>query len=198
MHIELTDHLRCPADHPESFLVLIPGEMTGRSVASGVLGCPTCLREYPVVRGVAYFSPEPPAVATLPAPGPVDAAALAAFLGLEGPGGYVGLVGGAAGFAPGLAEQWPGIHLVAVNPPREVPAAEALSVLVAPALPFKARALRGVVVGEPYGGMSRWSEAAIGAVLPGLRAAGLGPVPSAPGFELMGEAGGWWVGRAGK
>lgn len=196
MHIELTDHLRCPADHPESFLVLIPGEMTGRSVASGVLGCPTCLREYPVVRGVAHFSPEAPAVAPMPPAGPVDALALAAFLGLEGPGGYVGLVGSAAAFAGALSAEWPGIHLVAVNPPPEIQGSEALSVLIAPALPFKLRSLRGIVVGEPYGRESRWSEAAVGAVLPGLRAAGNGPVPTPRGFELMGEASGWWVGRA--
>ena len=32
MFIELTDYLRCPADHAESYLVLLPDEMQERSV----------------------------------------------------------------------------------------------------------------------------------------------------------------------
>jgi hypothetical protein len=40
MFIELTDHLRCPADHAESYLVLLPEEMRERSVRTGRLGCP--------------------------------------------------------------------------------------------------------------------------------------------------------------
>ena len=38
MFIELTDHLRCPADHAESYLVLLPDRMDGRSVREGRLG----------------------------------------------------------------------------------------------------------------------------------------------------------------
>src|SRR2546422_9178324 len=48
--------LRCPERHEEGFLVLSTGEMLGRMVRSGVLACPTCGREYPVVRGVVQFS----------------------------------------------------------------------------------------------------------------------------------------------
>ena len=40
MFIELTDHLRCPADHEESYLVLLPDEIRERSVRAGRLGCP--------------------------------------------------------------------------------------------------------------------------------------------------------------
>ena len=196
MHIELTDHLRCPAGHAESFLVLIPGEMTGREVRRGVLGCPTCQREYPILDGVVHFTPAvpPPPEVT----GEVDAEAVAAFLGLEGPGGYVGLVGSAGSLAPGLRAHWPGIHLVAVNPPASVRSDDGVSVLLAPALPFKARSLRGIVVGAPEGSDEAWRDAAVGAVLPGLRAAGQGAAPAAPGFQLLGAASGWWVGRAGK
>lgn len=198
MHIELTDHLRCPADHPESFLVLIPGEMHGREVRRGVLGCPACQREYPIVDGVVHFSPEAPLPPSIPEYGAVNAGAIAAFLGLEGPGGYVGLVGDAAGFIHGLTPLWPGIHLVAVNPPPGFAPGDAASVLLSPTIPFKARSLRGMVLGTPYGGVPSWSDAAVGAILPGLRVAGQGPVPATSAFELLGEAGGWWVGRAGK
>ena len=50
MFIELTDHLRCPADHDESFLVLLPLDLAGRDVVQGTLGCPVCQREYAIVR----------------------------------------------------------------------------------------------------------------------------------------------------
>src|SRR3989454_3460293 len=48
--------LRCPERHEEGFLVLSTGEMLGRMVRSGMLGCPVCGKEYPIVRGVAHFS----------------------------------------------------------------------------------------------------------------------------------------------
>src|SRR3989442_14665905 len=48
--------LRCPEAHAEAFLVLSTGEMVGRMVRSGLLGCPACQREYPIVKGVAHFS----------------------------------------------------------------------------------------------------------------------------------------------
>jgi uncharacterized protein YbaR (Trm112 family) len=52
MFIELTDHLRCPAEHEESYLVLLPDRMEARSVRSGRLGCPACGRTYAVEEGV--------------------------------------------------------------------------------------------------------------------------------------------------
>jgi uncharacterized protein YbaR (Trm112 family) len=195
MFIELTDHLRCPADHAESFLVLIPAEMTGRTVRRGVLGCPVCQREFPITGGVVHFGGAPEASVPGQVPAGIDTAAIAAFLGIDGPGGYVALVGDAAGFADGLRRLWAGIHLVAVNPPRGMAPAAGLSVLQAPRLPIKARALRGIILGEPFSGLAPWPEDAVQAVLPGLRVVGRGSVPRVPGFELLGEAEGWWVGR---
>ena len=52
MFIELTDHLRCPADHDEAFLVLLPDELDGRSVRTGTLGCPVCDRRFALRDGV--------------------------------------------------------------------------------------------------------------------------------------------------
>jgi len=48
--------LRCPARHEEGFLVLSTGEMLGRMVRSGMLGCPVCGKEYPIVKGIVHFS----------------------------------------------------------------------------------------------------------------------------------------------
>ena len=114
MHIELTEMLRCPESHGEAFLVMSTGEMLGRMVRSGILGCPICRREFPIVKGVVNFAGsgmrdtgcEPSADAAHPAsriPHPVDSETLQALLDLSGPGGYVVLVGAAARHAVGLA-----------------------------------------------------------------------------------------------
>src|SRR2546427_12107989 len=94
--------LRCPERHEEGFLVLSTGEMLGRMVRSGVLACPTCGREYPVVRGVVQFSgggrrgagggrAAPSPASRLPPP--VGAPAPPAAPGPSGPGGCVVLLG---------------------------------------------------------------------------------------------------------
>jgi hypothetical protein len=38
LFIELTDYLRCPRDHAEAYLVLLPDEVVDRGVRSGELG----------------------------------------------------------------------------------------------------------------------------------------------------------------
>src|SRR5438270_113569 len=56
VHIELTEMLRCPEPHGEAFLVMSTGQMLGRMVRSGILGCPICRREFPIVKGIVNFS----------------------------------------------------------------------------------------------------------------------------------------------
>jgi uncharacterized protein YbaR (Trm112 family) len=196
MFIELTDHLRCPRDHEQSFLVLVPDEMRGRQVVRGRLGCPVCQAEFPIVNGIAEFGGQREARAPEPIrAGDPDPAAILAFLGIEGPGGYVALLGDAARFAVPLMDLLPGVHFVAVNPPSDSAPSERLSILRAPRLPLGRRAFRGVVVGRPEALDPTWRREALEALLPGLRAVGTGAVPEAAGFELLGQAGGWWVGR---
>ncbi len=199
MFIELTDHLRCPADHDEAFLVLIPETVAGRDVTSGILGCPICNREYPVTAGVAHFGA--PVTSGAPASAVAgiapDAAAVLSFLSLDGPGGYVTLVGQATGLAGGLRALLPGVHLVAVNPNAELAGISGLSVLRSPQFPVKSRSQRGVVLGLPEADDPEWRRRAVAAVLPGLRIAGEGPLPESRGFELLASAAGWWVGRTG-
>jgi uncharacterized protein YbaR (Trm112 family) len=197
MFIELTDHLRCPADHDESFLVLIPDEMDGRDVVRGMLGCPVCQQEYPIVsREVEFGIPDPGAAAERGEATP-DAAALSTLLGLEGAGGYLALIGEAAAQAAGMATILPGVHLVLVNPPEGTHPLPGASIIHTPVLPLKQRSLRGLVLGRPWSTQAGWSDAAAHAVLPGLRLAGTGAVPATARFELLGQADGWWVGRAG-
>jgi uncharacterized protein YbaR (Trm112 family) len=193
MFIELTDHLRCPSDHEEQFLVLLPDRMDGRSVRTGQLGCPVCGRVFPVVDGIfdaGDASPAPPAPATETM---LTADAIAALAGLHGPGGYLVLAGAPAALADEVAERVGGVGLVAVNPPADVEDGGLLSVLRAGMLPLKARSMRAVVLGAPYGGDARWIAEAARVVLPGLRIVGEGPDPSAGTVEPVASAGGVWV-----
>jgi uncharacterized protein YbaR (Trm112 family) len=191
MFIELTDHLRCPADHEESYLVLLPDRMEDRSVREGRLGCPVCGRTYSLVEGVLNLGGEAPqpSASTLLEPEP-----LTALVGLSGPGGYLVLVGRPASRWREVAELNPGVALVAVNPGPDVVDEPGISVLRSSSLPLKSRSMRGVVLGSPYGSDPGWVDAAAKVVLPGLRVAGEGQLPDSAPIDLMATAGGVWVG----
>ena len=191
MFIELTDHLRCPADHVEQYLVLLPGQIVERSVIAGQLGCPVCGRTFAVRDGIAELGDPPVA----PGPdAPLEPAAMHVLLGLTGPGGYAALVGSPAVAWRGLAEHNPGVALVAVNPPPTVhDAAPTLSVLRAPLIPLKARSVRGVVLGPEFAADPAWVRDAARVTLPGLRVVGYGPVPELEDLDLLATAEGWWV-----
>ena len=85
--------------------------------------------------------------------------------------------------------------LVLVNPPEGMGQMPGASLVQAARLPLKRRSLRGAVLGQPWAMDAGWTEAAVGAVLPGLRLVGTGAVPTGAAFELLGSADGWWVGR---
>ena len=90
MFIELTDHLRCPEDHEEAYLVLLPDSVVQRSVQTGELGCPVCHRTLYIRDGILDIGDAPPPDETEPS---LDGASVAALTGLGGPGGYLVLVG---------------------------------------------------------------------------------------------------------
>jgi len=180
VHIELTEMLRCPERHEEGFLVLSTGEMRGRMVRSGVLACPKCGREYPVVRGVAHFSGGGMRDAGRVAPGdpthpasrishPADVHTLQALLDLSGPGGYVLLLGSAAQHAVGLAGLMGGIHFVGVNAPDDVEELPVLSLLACETMiPLRQKVGRAAVVGPDRLG-PEWLAEARRVLLPGRR-----------------------------
>jgi uncharacterized protein YbaR (Trm112 family) len=191
MFIELTDHLRCPEDHEESYLVLLPDRVEHRSVRTGQLGCPVCGRTFALVDGVLDVGGEPAFSEGDPGP---DSDALAALVGLSGPGGYLAVVGGPGREWRQLAERTPGVAIVLVNPPAEVRDEPGVSVLRGGRLPLKSRTMRGVVLGAGYGADPEWIGEAARVVLPGLRVVGQGPDPLAERIDLMASAGGVWVG----
>lgn len=192
MFIELTDHLRCPADHDESFLVLLPDHLEGRSVLAGQLGCPVCGQTFLLADGVLDTgdAPEPP----VPTASALDADALTVLAGLHGPGGYLVLVGSVAGLWEGVAAANPGVSLVAVNPGPGISDAPGLSVLRSGRLPLKSRSMRGVILGPSYAEDHHWLREAARVVLPGLRVVGEGADPAPELIDLMASADGVWVG----
>ena len=117
MFIELTDLLRCPNPHDESFLVLLPDKMDGRSVQTGQLGCPVCGRTFQLVDGVLDAGGAPPEEGMGSA---LDAGILTTLAGLHGPGGYLALVGAVGSLWNEVAALNPGVALVAVNPPAQM------------------------------------------------------------------------------
>ena len=190
MFLELTDHLRCPEDHDEAYLVLLPDRMENRNVESGEIGCPICHRTWRIVDGVLDFGGAPSAER---GPSPLEGGAVAALTGLSGPGGYIVLAGPVAIAWEGVAEALPGVQVVAVNPPAEVLPRPGLSVLRAPILPLKRRSMRAVVLAGRWAGARRQVEAAAQVVLPGLRLVAQGEPPAIGGLEVLATAGGWWV-----
>ena len=194
MFIELTDHLRCPAEHDESFLVLLPDRIEDRSVRSGQLGCPVCGRTFKLAEGVFDTGDAPEPDLREAQPGAVDADALTALAGLSGPGGYLVVVGALAGLWKEMAEANPGVGLVAVNPPARVNDSPSLSVLRSGRIPLKSASMRGTVLSRPYADDPAWVREAARVVLPGLRVVGEGREPGPDLIDLMASAGGVWVG----
>jgi hypothetical protein len=116
MFIELVDVFRCPNDHEETWLVLATRHMDGRDVLDGVLGCPVCEAEFPVVGGTARFDHGRPRQTRAIPSEEGEALRLAALLDLADPKGYAILVGEAASHAPDLRAM-SDIQLLLVDPP---------------------------------------------------------------------------------
>jgi uncharacterized protein YbaR (Trm112 family) len=200
VHIELTEMLRCPEPHGEAFLVMSTGEMLGRMVRSGILGCPICRREFPIVKGVVNFTGsgkgDVGSVDSGAAPHPVDCETLQALLDLSGPGGYVVLLGSAARHAVGLAGLMGGIHFIGINAPGDVEELPVLSLLECPGMiPLRQTIARGVVVGSDRLG-SEWLAEARRVVLPGRRVVIEGEdVPVPVGLTRLAAGVGLFVGE---
>jgi len=199
--------LRCPEQHAENVLVLSTGEMLGRMVRSGILGCPVCHREYPIIRGVATFSGRGTGEGggvesgrtrpSSPVPHrPVDAQTLQALLDLSGPGGYVVLLGSAARHAVGLAGLMGGIHFVGVNAPPDVEELPMLSLLACDTMiPLRHAMARGVVVGAAGAG---WLADAARILLRGRRVVvEREDVSGVPGVTRLAAGQGLFVGERG-
>ena len=160
-------------------------------MVSGELGCPVCGMVITLDRGVADWGGGSNAAGATA----LTAQAVAAFLGLGGPGGYVALAGTPAALAGELLPLLSGVRLVLVNPDLATPDTESASVLFAPRFPLKTGSMRGVVLGAPLSAEPGWIGGAVEAVLPGLRVVVEGGEPPSDGIELLASGPGVWVGK---
>jgi uncharacterized protein YbaR (Trm112 family) len=119
MFIELIDVLRCPKVHEESWLVLASRRIDGRDVMDGVLGCPVCSAEYPIVEGVVRFAADSGGKALTVPSTEEEALRLAALLDLATPRGYA-IITGALGNAAPYLRALTDVQLLLVNPPQEI------------------------------------------------------------------------------
>ena len=198
MLLELTEILRCPRDHEESFVVCVAHRSEGRHVVAGVVGCPVCLAEFPIRDGVLEFAAHPGA----PVPPPeregaevLTADALATFLDLRGPGGYVVLAGGAGRLAPALTALLPGVHHVVVNAPRDAARSPDCSYVSCPdRIPVKAAQVRAAVLGAGCTG-GPWPAEAARVLLRGLRVVIEDERASPDGISELARGAGVFVGE---
>jgi uncharacterized protein YbaR (Trm112 family) len=195
--IELTEILKCPRDHAESYVICGPVTMEGRDVVRGGIVCPACRAEYPIVDRVAFFGPpdEPVRGATAAAPSALTADAVLAFLDLQGEGGYVVTVCAAGRLGPALGAALPRVGVVGVNPPAGTVPSDAYSVIVSPrALPVRVRSVRAVVLGADVAA-GPWLESSVAALLPGLRIVIEDESASPVGITRLAAGGGVFVGE---
>ncbi len=170
--------------------MLLPDRMDGRRVTAGHLGCPYCGWSTSWDGGPADFG----GGRRLDGEVPFDAAAAHAMLGIDGPGGWVALVGRAASLAPQLETLLPQVGIVAINPPPPLADGGAVSIVTSGSWPIKTHALRGAVVGLDA---SEWLPAALVSVLPARHLVGEGTPPTNLGGTLLATGGGVWVAQAG-
>jgi len=203
MHIELTEMLRCPEPHREEFLVLSMGEMSGRMVRAGIVGCPVCQREYEIVEGIVYFERremrDERRVTTAHRSSLIshlsDPQTLQALLDLSGPGGYVVLLGSASRYAVGLAALMGGIHFLGVNPPPDAEELPILSLLVSEKkIPLRDAMARGVVVGNESSS-APWLAEVRRVLLPGRRLVVENETVKPEGFTQLATGQGLFVGE---
>jgi uncharacterized protein YbaR (Trm112 family) len=212
--LELTEILRCPRDHEESFVVCVAHRTEGRQVTSGVVGCPVCLAEFPIRDGeldLTERTDAPPhrradhedtgsgvgiaAGAAGQQGGALTAEALTAFLDLRGPGGYLVLAGGAARLAPALVALLPDVHHVVVNAPADAARSPDCSYVSCPGrIPVRAAQVRAVVLGADCAG-APWAAEAARVLLRGLRVVIEDERASPDGISELARGAGVFVGE---
>ena len=189
MHIDLVESLRCVRQHELTWLVAVAERVEGRHIVSGMLGCPECRAEYPIVRGVARFTPPEPGAEPPPRhpPSGVDEVALraAALLDLTTPGGLVVLAGEWSVAAAGLAALAEGLHVLALNAAQRLQRSAALSLATALRdVPVRPGTSRGVALDEPNASPTQLSAGAE-ALRAGGRLIAPASAPVPPGVTVL-------------
>lgn len=144
MFVELIEALRCPRPHAETQLVVSASVTDARHIVDGVLGCPECGAEFPIVGGVARFdAPQRPTPSAPPSAG--EAMRLAAFLELTDARGFALLCGRWGAQLDGI-RRLSETPLVLVNPPGDFAGDAAGVLLCGNTVPFAPGSLRAAAL----------------------------------------------------
>ena len=194
LFIELTEYLRCPTAHENTYCVLSSEEMAGRHVVSGTVGCPVCHNEYHIREGVLFLSEDETSTSGGDVSG-INASGVQALLALQSPGGYVVLIGSASLLAPQLIDMIGMVHFVGVNSPEPESVLPSLSSITrSHVLPLRNSFCRGVVIGSEYC-QHHWLEESARILLSGQRLVALAELDGVNGLETLAVGEGMWVGR---
>lgn len=134
VHVDLIESLRCPRAHADGWLVASASSTRERRIIRGLVACPQCGAEWPIVEGMLDMtsteqgvqpfahpsgaSGTPSGAALSPAPHPAstaDSLRLTALLNLHDSRGAIVLTGHSASAADAIAERT-GVIVLAVNP----------------------------------------------------------------------------------
>jgi len=143
MFIPLVDSLRCPNQHDETWLVASIDRAEERDIKQGLLGCPSCYAEYPIVDGIVRFDDAERAPFT--APDEREATRIAAALDLTDPRMTALLIGEWGAHAPLIRAMSP-VQLLLVNPPAGVVSGDGVSIILATSAPLATASMDAIAI----------------------------------------------------
>lgn len=198
MHVDLVESLRCPRPHEDGWLVASADTVVERRIIRGVIGCPQCAEEWPVVDGALRMRGESAPVveqtsttcdsSTLAEPGQ----RLAAQLDLIDGRGAIVLAGEYARLAD-TVQQLTGVIVLAVNPPPDVADAHS-RLFVDAALPLGVGSVRAIALDAAHV-VGDWPTSAVRAVERGGRLVAPAKVRLPGNVTELARDGVEWVGE---
>lgn len=189
MFVELIELLRCPRDHEETTLIASTTRSADRHIVDGMLGCPTCRAEFPILDGVARFDGQvPPRVAE--APSTEAAMRLAAFLELVDARGFA-LLFGRWGTHAGELRRISATPVVVVNPTAAVGGHVAATIIAKDRVPFAAGSARAAALDVLVS--ATLADSAVRSVRGGGRVLGPAMMPLPAGLRELARDDRHWV-----
>ena len=195
MHVLVADKLTCSRCGPTFGLILRADQTRGRYVSRGVLGCPNCRDQYPILDGFGDLRAPPRGELTEGLTGellnmdPKESEYLLPLLGITHGPGIVLLIGAPSALGMGFEGLLDDIHMVGMDEDLVKWPAESeplLNRIVSkPGIPFFSQTLRGVVIDGRLG--QHWFEEAARVIAPMSRVIVINAPPT--GAEWLQTAG---------
>lgn len=189
MFLPLVDSLRCPKGHEDTWLVASIDRADDRYIVDGMLGCPSCLAEYPIRDGAVYFAENVPRAGYRP-PQEDDAVRLAAALDLTDARMIAVLEGSWGANAPLLRGITPA-QLLLVNPPIGITSGDGISIVCANTAPIALGAADAIAFDATAS--AEMVQSLTLALKPGGRLLGPATVPIPSGFAELARDDDVWV-----